>query len=163
MDLAPDFNEFFGLLTEHRVEFVVVGAYALALHGAPRYTGDMDVLVRPTLENANRLLAAIEEFGFPTDALTPDAVVATSCLIQMGTPPVQLHIMSAIDGVSWASVWAGREVTTLDDLAVPFIGRQEFLVNKRAAGRSWRSAVIMPERWDNRTETPIVAGGRGGR
>ncbi len=96
----------------------------------------MDVLVRPTLENANRLLAAIEEFGFPTDALTPDAVVATSCLIQMGTPPVQLHIRSAIDGVSWASVWAGREVTTLDDLAVPFIARQEFLVNKRAAGRA---------------------------
>lgn len=135
MDLAPDFNEFFELLIEHRVEFVVVGAYALALHGAPRYTGDMDVLVRPIHENAIRLLAAIREFGFPTNALTPDAVVATSCLIEMGTPPVQLHIMSAIDGVSWESVWAGREVTTLDGLMVPFIGRQEFLVNKRAAGR----------------------------
>lgn len=135
MDLAPDFNEFFGLLTEHRVDFVVVGAYALALHGAPRYTGDMDLLVRPTHDNANRLLTAIQAFGFPTDALSPDAIVAANCLIQMGTPPVQLHIMSAIDGVSWESVWGGRAVATLDGLAVPFIGRQEFLANKRAAGR----------------------------
>ncbi|MCR4374413.1 MAG: hypothetical protein NUW22_06150, partial [Acidobacteria bacterium] len=83
---------------------------------------------------------AIQEFGFPTDALTPDSVVATSCLIQMGTPPVQLHIMSAIDGVAWESVWAGREVTTLDGRAVAFIGRQEFLANKRAAGRAGNPA-----------------------
>ncbi len=136
MDLAPDFSEFFGLLTEHRVEFVVVGAYALALHGAPRYTGDMDLLVRPTHDNATRLIRAIQDFGFPTGALSPDSIVATSCLIQMGTPPVQLHIMSAIDGVSWESVWAGREVTTLDAIEVSFIGRQEFLQNKRAAGRA---------------------------
>jgi len=136
MDLAPDFSEFFGLLTEHRVEFVVVGAYALALHGAPRYTGDMDLLVRPTHDNATRLLAAIRAFGFPTDALSADSVVATSCLIQMGTPPVQLHVMSAIDGVSWECVWAGRAVASLDGRDVPFIGRQEFLANKRAAGRT---------------------------
>ena len=136
MDLAPDFNEFFGLLTEHRVDFVVVGAYALALHGAPRYTGDMDLLVRPTHDNANRLLKAIQAFDFPTDALSSDAIVAANCLIQMGTPPVQLHIMSAIDGVSWESVWAGRAVATLDGLPVPFIGRQQFLENKRAAGRA---------------------------
>jgi len=136
MDLAPDFSEFFGLLTVHRVEFVVVGAYALALHGAPRYTGDMDILVRPTYDNANRLLTAIREFGFPTDALTPEAVVATSCLIQMGTPPVQLPIMSAIDGVSWDEVWSGRDVATLGGLPIPFIGRKAFVENKRAAGRA---------------------------
>ena len=136
MDLAPDFNEFFGLLTANRVEFVVVGAYALALHGAPRYTGDMDILVRPTHDNAGRLLIAIREFGFPTDALTPDAVVATSCLIQMGTPPVQLHVMSAIDGVTWEDIWSGREVATIGTLEIPFIGRQAFIANKRAAGRA---------------------------
>ena len=136
MDLAPDFSEFFGLLTEHRVKFVVVGAYALALHGAPRYTGDLDILVEPTHDNAGRLLTAIREFGFPSDALTQDSVVATSCLIQMGTPPVQLHIMSAVDGVSWESVWAGRDVAVLGGLEIPFIGRHEFVENKRAAGRA---------------------------
>ncbi len=135
MDLAPDFSEFFALLTGHRVKFVVVGAYALALHGAPRYTGDLDILVQPTHDNAGRLLTAIREFGFPSDALTPDSVVAASCLIQMGTPPVQLHIMSAIDGVSWESVWAGRDVAVLGGLEIPFIGRHEFIENKRAAGR----------------------------
>ena len=136
MDLAPDFSEFFGLLTANRVEFVVVGAYALALHGAPRYTGDMDILVRPTDDNAGRLLTAIREFGFPTDALTPDAVVATSCLIQMGTPPVQLHVMSAIDGVSWEDVWSSRAVAAFGGLEIPFIGRQAFIANKRAVGRA---------------------------
>jgi len=136
MDLAPDFSEFFGLLTEHRVEFVVVGAYALALHGAPRYTGDLDLLVHPTHDNANRVLTAIREFGFPTDLLTAEAVVASSSLIQMGTPPVQLHIMSAIDGVTWEDVWSGREVATLGGLAIPFIGRRAFIENKRAAGRA---------------------------
>jgi|SRR5687768_12696710 len=136
MDLAPDFSEFFELLTEHRVEFVVIGAYALALHGAPRYTGDIDLLVRPAHDNASRLLAAIRAFGFPTDALSPESVVAKSCLIQMGTPPVQLHIVSDIDGASWDSVWAGRAVAKLDGLEVPFIGRKEFLANKRAAGRT---------------------------
>ncbi len=136
MDLAPDFSEFFELLTAQHVEFVVVGAYALALHGAPRYTGDMDILVHPTPDNAGRLLTAIRDFGFPTDTLTPEAVLASSCLIQMGTPPVQLHVMSAIDGVTWEHVWAGHEVAMLGGLAIPFIGRQAFIENKRAAGRA---------------------------
>jgi hypothetical protein len=135
VDLAPDFSEFFALLTEHRVEFVVVGGYALALHGAPRYTGDLDILVRPTHANAVRLLDAIRAFGFPTDPLTPDAVVVESSLIQLGVPPVQLHLMSAIDGVTWNDVWTGHEVATLAGQQIPFIGRRAFVLNKRAAGR----------------------------
>jgi len=74
MEVAPDFDEFIECLTAHGVEFVVVGAYALAFHGAPRFTGDLDVLVRPTLDNAERLLQALREFGFPTTALTAAAV-----------------------------------------------------------------------------------------
>jgi hypothetical protein len=70
MDLAPDFDEFIGSLTAHGVEFIVVGAYALAFHGAPRFTGDLDILVRPTLDNATRLLTALEAFGCPVQELT---------------------------------------------------------------------------------------------
>lgn len=136
MDLAPDFSEFFALLTDRRVEFVVVGGYALALHGAPRYTGDLDILVRPTPVNALRVLDAIRAFGFPTDPLTPDAVLAESCLIQLGTPPVQLYLMSAIDGVSWDELWHGHDVAALAGMQIPFIGRPEFVANKRAAGRA---------------------------
>jgi len=135
MDLAPDFNEFFTLLNDQRVEFVVVGAYALALHGAPRYTGDMDILVRPTPDNAERLLCAIRHFGFPAPELTVGTIVATTCLIQMGVPPVQLHIMSHIDGVTWDDVWSDHEIGVLSSQAIPFLGRRSFLANKRAAGR----------------------------
>ena len=135
MGLAPDFNEFFRLLNDQRVEFVVVGAYALALHGAPRYTGDMEILVRPAPDNAERLLRVIRSFGFPAPELTVETIVASTCLIQMGVPPVQLHIMSDIDGVTWDDVWSDHEVAVLSDLAIPFIGRRSFLSNKRAAGR----------------------------
>lgn len=136
MDLAPDFSEFFASLIDHRVEFVVVGGYALALHGAPRYTGDLDILVRPTADNASRLLDAIRAFGFPTDALTVESVIATTCLIELGVPPVQLQIMSSIDGVTWDDVWSGHAVAQLSGMPIPFIGRRAFVVNKRAAGRA---------------------------
>ena len=81
MELAPDFDEFIASLTAHGVEFVVVGAYALAFHGAPRFTGDLDILVRPTLDNAD-LLAALEAFGFSVGELTPDAVADRRRMLQ---------------------------------------------------------------------------------
>jgi hypothetical protein len=135
VDLAPDFSEFFASLIDAHVEFVLVGGYALALHGAPRYTGDLDILVRPTRENADRLIHAIGAFGFPTDALAADTIIAETCLIQLGVPPVQLHVMSAISGVSWDDVWAGHDTATLSQMPIPFIGRTEFVANKRASGR----------------------------
>src|SRR5437773_9297274 len=98
MDLAPDFDEFIGSLIAHGVEFVIVGAYALAFHGAPRFTGDLDVLVRPTVDNASRLLAAVRAFGFPVAELQPQDIIAANRLLQMGVEPVQIHVMSAISG-----------------------------------------------------------------
>jgi hypothetical protein len=135
VELEPDFSEFCSLLNAHHVEFVVVGAYALAFHGAPRYTGDIDFLVRPTEDNGQRLLDAIATFGFPTAPVTPHDIVIGRKVIQMGVPPVQIHVMSAIDGVSWEEVWVGREPGRLGDLDVQFIGRTEYLKNKKAAGR----------------------------
>lgn len=135
MDLAPDFNEFCASLTASGVEFVVVGAYAVAFHGAPRFTGDLDVLVRPTLENGRRLIAAIREFGFPADAIDPDQIASGTKVIQMGVEPVQIHVMSALSGVAWDEAWAGRVTGRFGDRDVPFIGRAELLRNKRAAGR----------------------------
>lgn len=136
MNLAPDFNAFFASLTANDVEFVVVGAYALAFHGAPRFTGDLDVLVRPTAENAGRLLAALEQFGFPALQLRPEELIAPDTLIQMGVEPIQIHVMTTISGVSWNEVWSGRVSGRAGDHDVSFIGRQEFLRNKRAAGRA---------------------------
>lgn len=113
LDLAPDFDEFFASLNEHHVEFVVVGAYALAVHGRPRYTGDLDVLVRPTLGNAHRLLSALTAFGFPTSQLTAEGIVDPDRMIQLGVEPVQIHVMSAVSGVLLNKRASGR----LKDLA----------------------------------------------
>ena len=135
MELEPDFSEFCSLLNANHVEFVIVGAYALAFHGAPRYTGDIDFLVRPTEDNGQRLLDAITAFGFPTAPVTPRDIVVGRKVIQMGVPPVQIHVMSAIDGVTWDEVWEGREPGRLGSLDVQFIGQAAFLKNKKAAGR----------------------------
>lgn len=135
MDLAPDFDEFCALLLAHRVEFVIVGAHALALHGAPRFTGDLDILIRPTAENADRLIAAIHAFGFPEIPLTAAELIAPGRIVEMGVAPVQIHVMSGIDGVAWEEVWSGRVESQFGSCTVGFIGRAEFLKNKRAAGR----------------------------
>lgn len=135
MDLAPDFNEFCALLSAHAVEFVIVGAHALAFHGAPRFTGDLDILVRPTEENGRRVLLAIAGFGFPTSPLTAADIAVGRKVIEMGVEPVQIHVMSQIDGVAWDEVWAGRQLGPLGSRSVAFIGREALLRNKRAAGR----------------------------
>ncbi len=135
MELAPDFDEFIGSLTAHGVEFIVVGAYALAFHGAPRFTGDLDILVRPALDNATRLLAALAAFGFPVTDLSPEAITDRRRMLQMGVPPVQIHVMSAISGVEWEEAWADRVEGSLGSNSVLFLGRKTFLRNKRAAGR----------------------------
>ena len=135
MNLAPDFDEFRGLLIAHRVEFVIVGAYALAFHGAPRATGDLDFFVRPTEDNGRRLIDAIAAFGFPTDAFSARDVAQGHRVIQMGEEPVQIHVMSDISGVSWDEVWNGRTPGRCGNHEVAFIGRDQFLVNKRASGR----------------------------
>ncbi len=136
MTLAPDFDEFCVLLTANGVEFVIVGAHALAFHGAPRFTGDLDIFVRPTVENGTRVLTAIVAFGFPTTPVSPADIAAGEKVIEMGVPPVQIHIMSHIDGVTWDDVWQGRDEGLLGSRTVSFIGRKEFLRNKRAAGRA---------------------------
>lgn len=135
MNLAPDFNEFIGSLIARDVEFVVVGAYALAFHGVPRFTGDLDVLVRPTETNAVRVLEAVAAFGFPVTNLHPGDIVAGTKILQMGIEPVQIHVMSSLSGVSWDEVWASRDVGPFGGHSVPFIGRDAFIKNKRASGR----------------------------
>lgn len=135
MDLAPDFDEFIGSLLAHGVEFMIVGAYALAVHGAPRFTGDLDVFVNPTIENGTRLLEAVTAFGFPVVDLQPRDIVDGRRLLEMGVVPVQIHVMSAISGVSWKEARADQIVARCGTHQVAFIGRTSFIRNKRAAGR----------------------------
>jgi hypothetical protein len=106
MELARDFDEFFGSLIAHGVDFLIVGAYALAYHGAPRFTGDIAVFVHPSKDNASQLLEALAAFGFPTGDLRPEDLTNPDRILQMGVEPVQIHVMSAISGVSWDEAWA---------------------------------------------------------
>lgn len=136
MELASDFSEFCASLNANRVEYLVVGAYAMALHGVPRYTGDLDIFIRPTPENGARLLKTIREFGFPAPELSAANVIDPRRVIQMGVPPVQIHIMSDISGINWDDASAGRESGRLGDLEIAFLGLDGLLINKRASGRT---------------------------
>ena len=135
MDLAPDFDEFIGSLIAQRAEFLVVGAYALAFHGAPRFTGDIDFFVRPTIENAERVLAAVRAFGFPASELDAKALIDPRRVLQLGVEPVQIHVMSAISGVTWDEAWLSRTPGPCGNHDVAFLGREAFLKNKRASAR----------------------------
>jgi hypothetical protein len=136
LDVQPDFRDLFALFNAHKVEYVVVGAYALAFHGAPRFTGDMDILVRPGIRNARRVVAALAEFGFASLGLTVDDFKRTGKVVQLGVAPVRIDLVTSLTGVSWKEVAAGCRPGKYGDLRVRYLGKKEFIKNKRAIGRT---------------------------
>jgi len=135
METQPDFTELLALFNAHHVEYMVVGGYALAFHGAPRFTGDLDLLVKPDTANAQRILAALEAFGFALVGLTPSDFEHPDQVVQLGAPPVRIDLITSITGVSWDEAFAGRTAGRYGDLPVDYIGREQFIANKRATGR----------------------------
>jgi hypothetical protein len=135
MESNTDYNELLALFNANRVRYLIVGAYALAFHGAPRYTGDLDILVRPDAENGGRILRALEAFGFGSLGLTVDDFAIPDRVVQLGVPPVRVDIVTSITGVSWDEADASRVVGLLGDIPVSFIGKDAFIQNKRALGR----------------------------
>ncbi len=136
--MNEDFRDLLALLAEHGAEFVVVGAHALAVHGAARATGDIDVLIRPVADNAARVHAALRAFGAPVEAhgVTPADLAREGTIYQLGLPPRRIDILTRIDGVSFDEAWAGRVAVDIAGMRVPFLGRDELIRNKRAAGRA---------------------------
>jgi hypothetical protein len=102
---------------------MIVGGYALAFHGAPRYTGDMALYVRPTPENARRILAALDAFGFGSLDLNARDFSRPDRVVQLGVPPVRVDLITSLSGVTWEECWAGREPGLYGDVPVSFIGR----------------------------------------
>ncbi|TVR72715.1 MAG: hypothetical protein EA427_02935 [Spirochaetaceae bacterium] len=135
MELSPDLNELLALFHAHRVEFVIVGAHALAFHGAPRFTGDLDILVEPEETNAVRIVAALVEFGFGSSGITPDDFIHPDQVIQLGHPPSRVDLLTSLTGVDWDTVSANAIDDSLGTVPVRFIGRRELIRNKRALGR----------------------------
>jgi hypothetical protein len=117
--------------------FLVVGAHAMAAHGVPRATGDLDIWVRPDPENANKVWRALIDFGTPMEALQFSLTDLTipGTVFQIGLPPRRVDILTDIDGITFDQAWPSRTVERVGDLEVPFLGRQALLQNKKASGR----------------------------
>jgi hypothetical protein len=133
--LPNEWSEFLRSLRAHRVRFLVVGAHALAVHGVPRYTADLDVLVDPTPANARRLGAALTAFGFEALGREHASFAEPDRMARLGVEPLRIDVMTSITGVSFREAWGGRLIVVLNGLPTPFLGKVEFARNKRASGR----------------------------
>jgi hypothetical protein len=135
MQLPPDWSEFLSALKRHGVRFLLVGAHALAAHGRPRATQDLDVLVAPTAANARRVVAALAEFGFAEFAADWRWFTKPYRVTMLGRIPLRIDVLTGISGVSFAVAWKNRitMATEIGDVAV--LGLADLRANKRAAGR----------------------------
>ena len=135
MNLNQDFQEFVELFVAHEVEFLIVGGYALAAHGHPRYTKDLDVWVWIGAENAQRIITAIGEFGFGELGLTAADFQEPDVMVQLGREPQRIDILTFASGLHFADAYKNRVNITLGNVQVPFISVDDLRTNKLATGR----------------------------
>jgi hypothetical protein len=134
MKVHRDFKDFISLMNANGVEYVIVGSFALSFHGHPRATGDMDVWIRRSPENASTILMVLDEFGFGSLGVTGDDLLEDK-VIQLGQPPVRIDLMTELDGLTPDEIWAGRIAGRFGDMSVFYLGREAFVRNKRSLGR----------------------------
>jgi hypothetical protein len=130
-----DFVEMLSALSEAGADHIVVGAHALAAHGLPRATGDLDILVRPTADNAERVWQALLTFGAPLREITTADLCAPDHVFQIGVAPCRIDILTSITGVGFAEAWESRIIVEIEGLEVAVLGRDALLKNKKAVGR----------------------------
>lgn len=135
MRFHPDFIDFIKALNTHHVDYVIVGAYALAYYGIPRATGDMDFWISPTRENAANLLAALREFGFGELDIGEDDILSER-IIQLGYPPVRIDMLSSLSGLTTEEIWESRQKASFAGNDVFIIGRDAYIKNKKATART---------------------------
>jgi predicted nucleotidyltransferase len=133
--LQADLKEFIELLNSHSVEYLIVGGHAVAFHGHPRFTGDIDFFIRITPANVQRLLAVLNDFGFGSLGITQHDLLEPKRIVQLGHPPNRIDILTSISGVDFDSAWESRIESVMDDQRVIMIGWNALLQNKKAAGR----------------------------
>jgi hypothetical protein len=134
--MNPDFVDLLRAFIGADVRFLVVGAYALAHHGRPRATGDLDVWVEPTPVNAPRVVKALAMFGAPMAEITESDFARPGVVLQIGVPPGRVDVLTELTGLTFEEAWPGRDAGRFGDLTVDFIGRDAFIRNKRATGRA---------------------------
>jgi hypothetical protein len=131
----PDFRDILRALCDADAHFLVVGAYAVSVHAEPRATGDLDIWVEATAENASRVYQALRAFGAPLHDLTLQDLANSDVVFQIGLPPRRVDILTSITGVAFAAAWPARVEVTYGDVRVPVIGREALVQNKLALGR----------------------------
>ena len=134
--LNQDYRDMLSALSEAGVEFLLVGAYAVAAHGYPRATGDLDLWVRPSRENAKRVWAALEAFGAPKSKLTVEDFTAPDVVYQIGVAPRRIDLLTSVSGIEFDAAWQNRVSVELDGLSISVLGRDDLIRNKRATGRT---------------------------
>jgi hypothetical protein len=137
-----DFRDLLAEFNAHGVEYLVVDAHALAAHGHVRATKDLDLWVRPAIENAKRVLAALRAFGAPLHDLTEADLSEPGLIFQIGVDPLRIDVMTAIDGVDFAEAWPARMPTRFADQPTAVLSREHLIKNKRASGRTQDAADI---------------------
>ena len=133
--LPLDFKEFLKLLNAHQVEYLLIGGYAVGYHGYPRATADMDIWVAMNPANAEKIVAALREFGFNLPDLSPELFLKEWQLIRLGVPPVRIEIATTISGVNFSECYAEKVLAELDGEQVKLIGLKHLKINKKASGR----------------------------
>ena len=134
--MNPDFIDLLRAFIDHSVRFMVVGAYALGVHGRPRATGDLDVWIDPTPDNAVRVIDALRHFGAPLAQVTVDDFSRPGIVFQMGLPPMRIDVLTELTGITFAEAWPTRTTANFGTVAADVIGRDAFIRNKRATGRA---------------------------
>ena len=134
--LSPDFRDLLSEFNAGGVEYLIVGAYAMAAHGRVRATGDLDVWIRPDAANAKRVLQALAAFGAPLQDLTEDDLTRPGLVFQIGIAPLRIDVLTSIDGVGFADAWKERVTSRFAEQAVSVLSTRHLIQNKRAVGRT---------------------------
>ena len=135
MALNSDFKEFIELLNTHEVAYLVVGGYAVAFHGHPRYTKDIDIWLDHAPENAEKMMRVLKDFGFGNVGLTKEDFIEPDQTIQLGYPPNRIDLLTSVRGITFESCCEVKETIEMDGLSIDFIGLECLKKNKRAVGR----------------------------
>lgn len=135
LPIPTDFVEMLSALSDAGADHLLVGAHALAVHGRPRATGDLDLWIRPTPDNADRVWQAFIQFGAPLQDLGPADLQEPDIVIQFGVSPVRIDILTSLSGLDFQSAWERRETVQLSGLQVPVLAREDLILNKRTTGR----------------------------
>lgn len=134
--LTADFEDFLNLLNARQVRYVVAGGFAVAAHGTPRYTKDLDIWLEVSPENAERLVRALHDFGMASLGLEAEDFLERDVVVQLGYEPNRIDLLTGLSGVEFAAAYPRRLILQLGHVEVPFLGREDLIANKRALGRA---------------------------